>query len=148
MRNLIVIISTIVVAMTIGTIIVGNRMFDGVVVERPYDTGLAWDKAQKRQARLGWKVVVVNANLKVGSNELILGVSDRDGTPLKDAAVEVTVSRPSTKAYDRIYRAVPGEGGRYQVPISLPIVGLWDIRTEITRREDLYTTVERIEAIE
>jgi len=148
MRNLIVIISIAVAAMTIATIIVGSRMFDGVVVERPYDTGLAWDEAQKRQARLGWKVVVVNANLKVGSNELILVVSDRDGTPLKDATVVVTVSRPSTKAYDRIYRAMPGGGGRYQVPISLPLVGLWDIRTEITRQEDLSTAVARVEAIE
>ena len=148
MRNLIVIISIVVVAMTIGTIIVGSRMFDGVVVERPYDTGLAWDEAQKRQARLGWKVVVVNATLNVGSNELILGISDRDGTLLNDATVVVTVSRPSTKAYDRIYRAVPRGGGRYQVPISLPLVGLWDIRTEITRREELSTAVERIEAVE
>lgn len=148
MRNLIVIISLIVVAMTIGTIIVGSRMFDGVVVERPYDTGLAWDEAQKRQARLAWRVVVVNANLKVGTNELILRVYDRDRSLLNDATVVVTISRPSTKVYDRTSRAVPVGGGRYQVPIHLPLVGLWDIRTEVTLRDDRYTAVERIEAIE
>jgi hypothetical protein len=38
--------------------------------------------------------------------------------------------------------------GRYQVSISLPLVGLWDIRTEVTRQKDLYTSVERIEAME
>jgi len=149
MRNLIIIISMVVVAATVGTMIVGNSIFDGVVAERPYEDGLSWDDVQKRQLRLGWKVAVVNTmTMKRGENELVLKIADRDGVPLQGATAEVTVSRPSTKAYDRKYRAVSMGNGRYQVSISLPLVGLWDIRTEVTRQKDLYTSVERIEAME
>jgi nitrogen fixation protein FixH len=139
----------VVVAATIGTMVVGSRVFDGVVVERPYEAGLSWDDVQKRQLRLGWKVAVVNnMTMKRGENELVLKIADREGVPLQNVTVAVTVSRPSTKAYDRKYRAVSMGSDRYQVPISLPLAGLWDIRTEVIRQKDLYTSVERIEAAE
>jgi len=148
MRNLIIIISIVVVAATMVTMLVGSHVFDGVVVERPYEAGLSWDEMQKRQSLLGWKVAVVNTSIKLGANELVLAIAERDGSPLNDATVVVTVSRPSTKSYDRTYRAASAGDGRYRVPVSLPLVGLWDIRTEVTRREDLYTSVERVEAAE
>lgn len=148
MRSLIIIISIAVVALTIGTIIVGNRMFDGVVVERPYETGLSWDETKKRQAQLGWKVIIETARLKQGGNELILRLTDREGAALNNASVSVTVSRPSSKAYDQTYRAAALGGGRYRATISLPLIGLWDLQTEITRANDLFTATERVEATE
>src|SRR5512136_939873 len=113
MRIFIIAVTFVVVAATIGTILIGSRTFDGVVTERPYEAGLAWDETQKRLARLGWRAVVEPASLRTGANELVLRLSERDGALLNGASVDVTISRPSTKDYDRTYRAQPLGGGRY-----------------------------------
>lgn len=148
MRRLIIVISIVVVAATAGTIYVGNHTFDGVVVERPYETGLGWDEAQKRQARLGWQVVVETAAVKQGTNEIVIRLADRPGSALNDATVDVTLSRPSTRNYDRTYRAESLGNGRYQVSLFVPLIGIWDLRTSVTRGADTYTTIERIKTTE
>ena len=148
MRNLIVIISIVIVAATIGTMIVGSRTFDGVVVERPYEAGLAWDETQKQQARLAWRIAVDADGIKVGRNEIVLRLSNRDGSPLDGASVDVTLSRPSTRDYDHKYVAKPLGGGRYQVSTDIPLAGWWDLRTVAARSADTFTAIERIEARE
>ena len=148
MRRFIIVVVLAVFAATIGTIYVGSRTFDGVVVDRPYESGLAWDETQKRQARLGWHIVVEPAALKPGMNDILVRLTDRNGTPLDDADVDVTLSRPSTKDHDRTARAKPLGGGRYRVSLDAPLVGLWDVKTTVSRGTDRFSGVERVEAME
>src|SRR5512134_1725587 len=96
---MIILLSALVLAVTIGTIVTGGRQFDGVVTERPYETGLAWDEIRKEQQRLGWTVTILNTYITKGNNELSLAVLGRDGKPLKNATVLLTISRPSTRQF-------------------------------------------------
>jgi nitrogen fixation protein FixH len=46
-----IIVSILALAATLGAIFVGIRTFDGLVVEKPYETGLAWDEIQRQKAK-------------------------------------------------------------------------------------------------
>jgi nitrogen fixation protein FixH len=148
MRRFITIVVFTVFAATIGTILVGSRTFEGVVVEHPYEAGLAWDETQKQAAKLGWRVVFDHLELKQGENSVVLQLIGRNGSALEGASVEVTLSRPSTNEYDRTYQAKPLGMGRYQVSLLVPLIGLWDLRTVAARGGESFTTVDRMEAVE
>jgi nitrogen fixation protein FixH len=47
-----VIVSVLALAATIGALVIGMKSFEGLVVEKPYETGLAWDEIQKQKAKL------------------------------------------------------------------------------------------------
>ena len=148
MRSLIIALCILALAATIAAIVVGSRMFEGVVVDRPYEAGLQWDEMQRRTARLGWKIEIETQSFRRGTDELLLRVIDRNGAPLDVRDVAVTLSRPSTRDYDRTYRMTPGGRGRYRASIVIPLVGQWDLRTEITGSDGPFVSVERIEASE
>lgn len=133
---IIVLVCFIALAATIVTIIVGTRSFEGTVVDKPYETGLAWDETHKAKEKLGWTVAVQGGPFKTGKDDLIVKVLDKDGSSLSDADVTVTISRPSTNAYNRTYQAIVLTGGRYSARIDLPLVGNWDFIIDINRKND------------
>jgi len=47
-----VIVSVLALAATISALVIGMKSFEGLVVEKPYETGLAWDEIQKQKAKL------------------------------------------------------------------------------------------------
>ena len=145
---MIILLSALVLAVTIGTIVMGGRQFDGVVTERPYETGLAWDEVRKEQQRLGWTVTVLKQNIKKGGNDLSLTALGRDGKPLENATVLVTISRPASRQYDRTYEAKQLPEGRYIASIELPQFGYWDLRADIWQGTDRMEHRERIYAQE
>lgn len=136
MRSLIILLSILVTAVTTGTVLVGTRTFDGVVVEKPYETGLDWDKAREQRAKLGWSVSVNGSPLRTGKNDLFIGVMDKDNNPLRDAAVQVRMTRPSTNRHDKTYEAVRQADGRYLAVVDLPLYGKWDLIMNITHRNE------------
>ncbi|MGE5808831.1 MAG: FixH family protein [Nitrospirota bacterium] len=139
MRLYIVILVTVCIlalAATIGTIIVGTRSFEGIVVDKPYETGLAWDETERQKAKLGWKVDVEGTRFRTGENELIIDAVDRRGKPLEDAVVTATVSRPSTRDLDKTYAAVRQKSGRYRALVVFPLYGAWDITIDVSRDND------------
>src|SRR5512146_1356947 len=139
MRFYIAILVTVCIlalAATIGTITVGTRSFEGIVVDKPYETGLAWDEAERQKAKLGWKVDVEGTRFRTGENELIIDAVDRSGKPLADAVVTATVSRPSTRDLDKTYAAVRQKSGRYRALIVFPLYGAWDITIDVSRGND------------
>jgi nitrogen fixation protein FixH len=135
MRTLIIAVSIIAVGATIGTIVVGGRSFDGLVVEKPYETGLDWDKTQEQKARLGW-TVSTNGNFLAGGNELLISVADGNGVKLRDAVVTVKVTRPSTVHYDKTYQTALQPDGRYRATIDLPFYGNWDVIMNVKRGKE------------
>ena len=146
MRTVISIVSIIAIAATIGTIAVGMKIFDGVVVENPYDAGLAWDETRRNKDALGWGLKLKNDLFKTGKNELALEVLDRNGRQLDNAAVRVTTSRPSTRAFDKIYPAVRTPDGTFRTSIDLPLYGAWDLKITVSSGKDRCSFTNRIYA--
>jgi nitrogen fixation protein FixH len=146
MRLLIILITFIAVGVTIATIVVGNRSFEGIVVERPYENGLAWDQVHREKVRLGWSVSLLGLPCKTGRNEMEFSVLDRNGLPLSDAVVNVVLSRPATSALDRTYSARRGKDGHYRVSVDFPQFGYWDVRIEVKQKDEECIFMEKIYA--
>ncbi len=121
---------------TIGTIVVGSRSFEGIVVDNPYETGLAWDEERRNRESLGWAVALQKTTYKTGKNDFIVMVRDKNGAPLSDAVVSVAVSRPSTRAFDRTYHTVVRPNGRYRTELDLPLYGNWGVIIDVSRKND------------
>jgi nitrogen fixation protein FixH len=135
---MVIIILTCILALaaTIGAIVVGSRSFEGIVVDKPYETGLAWDRERRNQEDLGWSVALQEATYKTGKNDLIVMVRDKNGAPLSDAVVSVAVTRPSTRAFDRTYQTVLRPNGLYYAAIDLPLYGNWGVIIDVSRRNE------------
>lgn len=133
LRTLIIAIVLIGLSSVAGSILVGVRSFDGVVVGSPYETGLYWEKVIKESAATGWQVDILDASFTMGSNALAISVRDSNGKWLKDADMSITVSRPSTKDYDKSYKAELAADGLYRAIVSFPIYGYWDLKISILK---------------
>lgn len=112
-------------------IVIGTKTFDGIVTEKPYETGLLWDEMQREKAEL--RVDIKNTEFKTGNNEIIFSISDKDGKPLPDSSVRITVSRPATTAHDRGYEAFRQPDGAYHAAVNLALYGYWDLEINIVR---------------
>jgi nitrogen fixation protein FixH len=130
-KQLLVLVTFIGMAAVIGAIVVGKSTFDGTVVDNPYEKGLVWDAEQKERESSGWRVDMQPPSPTVGRNELHIHVRDGAGKPLA-SEVMLTVSRPSSKRYDRQYTALLTEKGSYAVQVDLPLYGYWDLVIRVT----------------
>lgn len=136
MRTLIIVIVIFILATTAAMIFIGTRSFEGIVVEKPYETGLEWDRTRERKEKLGWSVSMNRTALPIGRNDVIVSASARNGRPLPGAVLAITVSRPSTNRYDRTYAALKQADGRYLAAIELPLPGRWDVIMHVTSGRD------------
>ncbi|MBI5055190.1 MAG: FixH family protein [Nitrospirae bacterium] len=144
MKILIIIVSIIALSAVGGSIIVGEKMFDGVVVEKPYEQGLLWDRIQDSKSELGWSAVINNGKIKTGDGEVSISVFDKEGKPLSDATVSLIVSRPSTNAYDKDYKTVKLHEGLYTAAVNFPLYGYWDMKIHVGRKGKDALLEERI----
>ena len=81
-----------------GSIIVGVRSFDGTVTDNPYEKGLLWDDMRNRKSKLGWKVIIDDAKCRIGDNDVITSIMDRNNMPVDIDLISVIRSRPSSDA--------------------------------------------------
>jgi nitrogen fixation protein FixH len=148
MRTALIIVSLLGLSAVIGAIIVGRSTFDGTVVDRPYERGLEYDAVQKERAASGWSVKIVTPSFRMGRNVLVIEVTDRLGLPLEADGLSVTISRPSSAAYDRTYAALRTDAGRFSTEINLPLFGYWDARMQVTQEHKTISFEHRIFADE
>ena len=142
MKTLLIIVSIIGLAAVVGAIVVGRSTFDGIVVDKPYERGLTYDAVQKEREASGWVVDIVDPSPVVGRNELIISATDGKGSPLPDAEISLTISRPSSASYDRTYAAVRTTRGQFRAEIELPLYGHWDVKIRV-KAEGKNITFER-----
>ena len=133
MKILIGIVIVVVLAAVVTTVIVGSRSFEGIVVDKPYERGLSWDREQKDRTESGLDIEIKNRIFTVGENDLLIQLTDREQKPVPDAILMLTVSRPSSNAYDRNYRLTESKEGMYGSSVELPLYGHWDLRITIVR---------------
>lgn len=126
MKKLVIVVTIIGLSAVIVPIIVGKLMFDGKVVEAPYETGLRYDELEALKAELDLEFL--NKNLITGENELVFTLRDKYGRPLTDPQITLIISRPSTTRYDREYPVSFAGEGRYSSKVLFPFYGYWDIK--------------------
>ncbi len=144
MKRVIVFVTIAAVAAVVGAIVVGSRTFEGIVADKPYETGIAWDKTRHEKMASGWNAVLTNRDVRVGDAELALRVTDKTGAPLKAAAVAVHLSRPHTTARDRTYRSRETGPGIYSAAVTFPDYGYWDLKTTVSADGKSVSFEERI----
>ncbi len=130
------------IAAVAGAILVGTRSFEGLVTEKPYEEGLAYDRLRHEQEAAGLTVKIRNSSFSTGANILLFSIANRKEEPVSGLGVAVTVKRPATAAFDRRSAASEEDGtGTYRAQIDLPLQGLWDLQIQITGAEERSTTV-------
>ncbi len=136
MKTLIVIVSVIALSAVFGAVIVGEKVFDGVVVEKPYEQGLLWDRIQENKSELGWNAVIVNKKFLSGDEEVGVSAFDKNGKPLSGATVFLSISRPSTSVHDKKYEAAESREGLYTAAVNFPLYGYWDVKIDVARKDN------------
>jgi nitrogen fixation protein FixH len=134
MKLLLIIVSIIGIGSVIGTLVVGTRTFDGTVVDKPYERGLSYDSVHHEKEASGWKLDILNQSFTIGKNDILLSVTDRNGKPLTDVEIALSISRPSSKAYDKTYKAVKTEKGQFMAGADLPLYGYWTASVQVTEK--------------
>ncbi len=134
MKLLLIIVSIIGLSAVIGAVVVGTRTFDGTIVDKPYEHGLAYDAVHHEKEVSGWNVEILNKTFTSGTNDILLSVTDRNGKSLTDAEIVLSISRPSSKAFDRTFKAVKKENGQFIAQADLPLYGYWIASVQVTEK--------------
>ncbi len=119
-----------VVVVVNGVLItVALRTFPGLVVQRPYDRGLAYNDELRRsqaQAALGWQV-----SLRYLDDNLTVRIVDASGATVTGLAVHATLSRPLEEGVSLDVDLMP-LGNSYRAALALPKRGQWEARIGAT----------------
>ncbi|WP_372001524.1 FixH family protein [Tistrella mobilis] len=139
----------VVVAVNATLIVKALDGFTGVVVEKPFERGLDYDRliaAADAQARLGWTITTaVEPGAPAGESDFALTLAGPDG-PLADATVDARLQRPLDG--ERVtLMAMPRPGGpagawRLVGPGVRP--GQWDLHVIVTRGKDRHISTHRL----
>lgn len=141
---LIILVSIFAIGATVGTIVIGTKTFDGTVTEKPYETGLNWDKDQQDAARLGWSVQITPTALKLGMNKASLTLTDRNGMAMPAATVSLKLTRRETNKYDRTLPLNKMPDGAYAFDLDLPLPGVWQLTSTIQQGAEQMTALATI----
>lgn len=131
MKTLVIIVTLIGLSAVVGAIIVGSMVFEGKVVDKPYETGLRYDEIEKLKLEI--RLELLNKRLYTGKNEIIFILTDNLNKPITDNRLSLMISRTSTTLYDREYRISPVEPGRYRAVVDFPFYGYWAIKVGLIR---------------
>jgi nitrogen fixation protein FixH len=115
----------VVVAVNAVLITTALGTFPGLVVQRPYDRGIAYNdelRQSRAQATLGWKV-----SPRYESGRLAVGIADASGLLVPGLDVRATLSRP-VGGEAQVDAALTREAEAYAASIALPRRGQWDLR--------------------
>ena len=138
--GVVVAVNGIMIWLALGT-------FPGLVTERPYDRGLAYNRnleAAAAQAGLGWEARLA-ARLAGPTMALVeLTLRDRDGRPLDGAEVRAQLRRPVGTGSDLDLVLAPTGPGTYRAATTLPRPGAWDVHVVVERGQALFVVDERV----
>ncbi len=121
MKTLIVAIVLIGLSSVAASIIVGSRMFDGTVTEKPYETGLMWDQIQRKSEASGLSGTSISFDIVpkpvITMTERVCRVVIRKGdAPFNGAAVTLSLSMPGMYMGTNKVRLYPKGEGVYEGP--------------------------------
>ncbi|MBI5826923.1 MAG: FixH family protein [Deltaproteobacteria bacterium] len=104
---------------------------DGLAEENYYEKGLMYNSMLRNEKELGWDIELSFDGTPGArpANSVNVRIYDRAGAGLEGAAVKVTLRRPTSDRYDRVFDlANSGAGPSYSGAITIPLPGIWDLR--------------------
>lgn len=131
----------VVIAVNAVLIAAAFRSFPGLVVQRPYDRGIAYNdqlRQSRAQSDLGWTIL---PHYEPG--RLSVRVLDARGNPVPALDVRVALSRPLEAGSTVAVPLVPSAEG-YASDIVPLRRGQWDIVLDVTKADESYRSLYRI----
>ncbi len=119
----------------------------GLVTERPYDRGIAYNRnleAAAAMAALGWSTRLVARTSGEGGRELLLEARDREGAPLSGLRVEGRLERPLEPGAERELRLEAVGAGLYRAALGALPAGQWQARLRLVRGDEILVVSERL----
>lgn len=117
------------------------QSFPGLVVQRPYDRGIAFNdqlRQSRAQAELGWTVLP-----RYESGRLTVRVVDARGVPVDALDVRATLSRP-LEASSAIAASLSPSADGYAADVAPLRHGQWDIALNVSKAGENYRSLYRI----
>jgi nitrogen fixation protein FixH len=145
---------TLALAFTVGVNVVmlfaSSRDPNGTVVEPDYyRKAVDWDRTMARRAAseaLGWSAGSSLGAATEGGRELRVTLTDRDGAPIADADVHVTlIHNREASTPLQVQLGALGAGG-YSAPAVAARSGLWEVRVTARRGTDRFEATLHTEA--
>lgn len=144
MRAIIAIALVIGLSITVATVVVGTRTFEGTVVKDAYTEGLRWDEIRRARQESGWSARLVREQLPLGRSTFQVWLLDRANDPLQDVKVTFSFTKPETSRFDRIFQSRIGGSGIYEADIDLPRPGRWQVKITIVRGDRVIVYDEQV----
>lgn len=116
--------------------------FPGLVTDKPYETGLAYNRvleAAHRQAARGWTSAL---RWDGAGGHVEVRIAGPDKTPIQGLAARVIFRRPLGEAHERRVTVHETSPGLYVAAASLPLAGRWLGTIEAERGGDLVFRME------
>lgn len=134
MKTILVLVTLAALGAVAGAVIVGSLVFDGTVVDHPYERGISWDEDRKRRASSGITTALVTESFTPGRNDIAISVS-RAGGPLDEGGISLRIGRVDTEAHDRAYSLSRQDDGTYGAAVDFPVKGLWTVAVLVKEGE-------------
>ncbi len=92
-----------------------------------------------------YDVVLPKENFKIGSNSIMITVSEKStNRGIDDANVTVVITRPNTQKLDKKPKVISKKDGEYQLePFDIKHLGRWQIMSKVTIGD--LTTFKKLE---
>lgn len=126
-------------------IVLSTSTYRGLVTERPYERGIAYDRllaAERAQVARGWRVTLAYDGIADAATPITVEVRDRQGTPLTGASVTVLAERTTRQAQAIPASLAEDRPGLYRSALRLPVGGPWTLRIVVRKGDDLHRHIE------
>ena len=119
-------------------------------IEQDYYTkAVQWDSTLARaqeSARLGWRLAPMLGEMTSDGARLRVQLVDSTGAPVEGAQVKVAAFFNARA--DRIIQAtLTPASGDYEAQLPVTHAGQWELRFDVTRGKQRFTSTSRIEAV-
>lgn len=125
MRAFLVFVAVVGFGAVVGAVVVGLRVFEGTVVERPYEEGLTWGERQRERMESGLHVALEGKSFRTGGNLVVVRIT-RNGEPAAGEKAGLLLRRPGTGAFTERYDLDGRGDGTYATVAELPLPGRWE----------------------
>ena len=143
---------TLTVAANIWLIRVASSDPSFAIEENYYQRGLRWDDEMAQRTRnveLGWHLLATLAPIERGKGaELLVALNDSAIAPIAGASVTVRALHVARAGQSVDVTLSPAAGGGYRALVPIERPGLWELRFDVHRGADRFTTIERMDTRE
>ena len=123
----------VVVGVNMTMVWLATHTFPGLVVEHPYERGLAYEKViaeRSRQVQSGWRFDAALVPL-AGGARLTVTLSGADGAAPPVSKFGVLLSRPLLDRADMPAELIADGGGQFSAIIPDLAAGQWTLRVDL-----------------